>query len=462
MINLHAETPLPATRLPELVAAVLNAENYDEADWLEWKSTLDLTARAGLIHLSRAILGFANRDPQKIQQSFGGTAYILVGVAPRDLQGIKPVDLEMLQPKLEKYLGTPGPRWIPHYVHLEKNPDLHVLVIEVPAPRLGEYPYPWRTTYQPAGRSEKGSDSGTLYVRRGSKTERANYEEVLMLAKRAAQGTAPRHLNELAIEVEMMLSLSGPLRTAHIPDSVSEGWLERRRQILLAPTAEDAVKKLGLTRKLSDPQIREYSRKVDAYLDECRSLVKGVLLTEMMLNGMNGITIDVNNPSDDHLSDVEVKITMPDWCTVIVPKLSQRHVLPEPPPPPLPSTFASIQIATPVQSWVLSRDTTEPPRFTASPNLVNEGRKVYREGLGTIRPRSHRHTCTLQLLVEDDIDHLDLRVEITSPSFPGVIDRNARAPVLTLDATLVDQLLDPDPTKAAEDRRPRFPPSHQH
>lgn len=65
------------------------------------------------------------------------------------------------------------------------------MVIEVPPPQSGEYPYPWRTDYQPADWRETGAASETLFIRRGSKTERANYEEVLTLAARAAQGPLP-------------------------------------------------------------------------------------------------------------------------------------------------------------------------------------------------------------------------------------------------------------------------------
>lgn len=462
MINLHSEIPLAAPRLADLVTAVLTADDQDEADWIEWKSTLDLTATAGHVHLSRAILGFANRDPQKCTQPCGGTAYVLAGVAPGKLQGIEPVDLEKLQPKLEKYLGSPGPFWRHFYVPPAENPDLRVLVIEVPPPRAGEYPYPWRTSYQPVTKSEKGADSGTLFTRRGSKTERANYEEVLMLVNRSAQAPAPRRLGDLSIEVGV-LSLAGPLRTARVPDNEIEAWLERRRQILLAPVVEDAGRKLGLTRLLSDSDIREYSRNIDAYLEDCRARVEGVVIAEMMRDGINGIIIDVSNLSDDHLADVEVKVTLPDWCAVIDPSRTGRHVLPDPPPSPLlPSSFGRAQAATLSVRRQFNGDSIGPPKFAASPNLVRAGSNIYRESLGMIRAKAHSHTCTLSLLISHEVDELNAGIEITSTSFPGVIELAAQEPITTPDAALLDELVDPDPTKAAERRQPRFPPSHQH
>lgn len=97
---------------------------------------------------------------------------------------------------------------------------------------------------------------------------------------------------------------------------------------MLAPTVQDARRRLGLNRLLSDTEIREYSREVDAYLDDCRPLVEGVLVAAMMRDGINKVLIDVENPSDDHLADVEVKVTLPPWCTVIDPSRLGRNVLP--------------------------------------------------------------------------------------------------------------------------------------
>lgn len=468
MIAIHGEVPLPAPRLPELITAVLQADDQDEADWVEWKSTLDLTATPGLVQLSRAILGFANRNPQKSRQPFAGTAYLLVGVAPADLQGVEPVDLEKLQPKLARYLGTPGPFWRHHYVPPVENPDLRVLVIEVPPPQPGEYPYPWRTDYQPANRSETGAASGTIFVRRGSKTERANYDEVLMLTGRAAQGAAAPRLTDLDLEV-LYLNSSAPLRAARVPQAEVESWLERRRRVLLAPTVQDTRRMLGLNRLLSDNEIREYSRTVDAYLNECRPLVEGVIVAAMMRDGVNDILIDVDNPSDYHLADVEVKVTLPPWCTVIDPSRLERHILPDPPPSPLAATggFAATQARMQAVAMAhrprFTAESTAPPHFHGSPRLVHEGsQRVYRESLNMIRARTHRHTCTLQLLIDGDVDELEFRVTVTSPSFPGVIDLVGQAAVVPPNAALVDELLDPDPAKAAVEQAPRFRPEHQH
>ena len=47
--------------LQRLVAAILAASDHDEADWVEWKSTLDLTTKAGCFTVARTVLGMANR-----------------------------------------------------------------------------------------------------------------------------------------------------------------------------------------------------------------------------------------------------------------------------------------------------------------------------------------------------------------------------------------------------------------
>jgi hypothetical protein len=58
-IDVHEGLRRPAD-LVKLVEAVIAGKDEDEADWIEWKSTLDLTTAGGAFNLARQILGSSN------------------------------------------------------------------------------------------------------------------------------------------------------------------------------------------------------------------------------------------------------------------------------------------------------------------------------------------------------------------------------------------------------------------
>lgn len=53
--------------LAELVQAIVASDGKlgQESHWLEWKGPLPIDKQEGHFHIARAILGFANRDPQR-------------------------------------------------------------------------------------------------------------------------------------------------------------------------------------------------------------------------------------------------------------------------------------------------------------------------------------------------------------------------------------------------------------
>ena len=57
--------PGTAAEAAAIVDAVLAASPTDELDWIEWKSTLDLSSKTVQGTLARHILGMANRPPSR-------------------------------------------------------------------------------------------------------------------------------------------------------------------------------------------------------------------------------------------------------------------------------------------------------------------------------------------------------------------------------------------------------------
>jgi hypothetical protein len=90
-----------------LVNAVMAAGSVDEARWIEWKGTLDLSSTAGQHHLAKQILAFSNRDPVIATRWAQGYAYVIVGAEAQVQQpvGVTPVDPATLEAQLQYVPG---------------------------------------------------------------------------------------------------------------------------------------------------------------------------------------------------------------------------------------------------------------------------------------------------------------------------------------------------------------------
>lgn len=451
MIKIDGTGPLPPGRMHELVTAVHAAGAEDECDWLEWKSVLDLDSRPGQFALARAILGFANRDPATITRPFGGTAYILVGVEPGRIDGITPVDMAVLQPRLARYLGSPTPFWRHHYVTPVEAADRVVLLVEVPAPRPGEVGYPLANDVSDAG--GKTTPSGTLFIRRASKTERANYAEVQMLMARAARPAPQTKITDLDLKIFVVPDHT-PI-ALDLDEASIEQWLERRRQAMLDATIPADIRRMaagggaGAARMISNS-----SQAVDSVIDETRDYVRGLMTAALFQQGYNGLTIHIENPSDEHLTDVEVTLTLPAGCAVIDPAQIEPAVLPGS------TARAAARPASPFDLDHL-RPGPRQARVAGSRRFVSIGTKgTYTEPIAAIPAQSSGHTCTIQLHLEPGPAEFEFEVAVRSPSLPGVVRWGLTAPVETKGGTFLDELVDPDPGAASRPRK--YGATHHH
>lgn len=89
----------------DLVRALLAAPAGElETDYLEWKTGVELSVWAAPI--SRHILGFANREPQRAGRYFAGFAYFVLGAGPDgDLTGVTWADSADLSNWIDRYVG---------------------------------------------------------------------------------------------------------------------------------------------------------------------------------------------------------------------------------------------------------------------------------------------------------------------------------------------------------------------
>ncbi len=83
-----SEPFLRPSQLEALTRAAASADAHDEHDWIEWKSSLELSSAEGKWHVAKQVLGFSNRTVETALRHAGGHAYLLVGVEPGAITGV--------------------------------------------------------------------------------------------------------------------------------------------------------------------------------------------------------------------------------------------------------------------------------------------------------------------------------------------------------------------------------------
>lgn len=132
--------PRSLTEWDQLVTACGVRDDTIETHWLERKGAgLKLSTAEGKFTLAKAILAFANRDPETAQPYLDGHALILIGIENTgEITGVPRIEDHQLLNGLKAFLGQgdSAPRWTTHRVRVDDEND--VLIINVDAPRAGD------------------------------------------------------------------------------------------------------------------------------------------------------------------------------------------------------------------------------------------------------------------------------------------------------------------------------------
>ena len=331
-IELGRAIASPQARLKLVQAIVAAPRDEPETDYVEWKSGTDLKPARAVI--AKNILGFANRDVSRAARHLEGTAYLVVGVSPGELSGITPADPAQLVDWISPFLGHgDAPQWDPHYVRVN---DLDVLVVSVPAPRLGDRPWPCRKTHDETAESKTRpvTRDGAIYIRRGGQTVEATSSEQDMLERRM------RHTKPIAISVSPRPNPATSIRAVDdSPDSVGE-WVDREERRLLdalesatrpkeanpssKPYELDAARLLArqaadMRRQLDqlagsttrpDPRTADqYQSEVSDYTSKLRTMLPAYLRWKAAAElNLAPLQLEVVNSTDDNLLAVEVHV----------------------------------------------------------------------------------------------------------------------------------------------------------
>ncbi|MET9430035.1 hypothetical protein [Streptomyces sp. NPDC003036] len=400
-----------------LITAAYGAGSADEVGWLEWKSHLDLTDRRSFFTIAKAVLGFANRMPDRALRNAEGHGYLLVGVQPGQARGIEEIDSVELYRNLEGYLGSDiGRLCQPSVVPVDLGGGLvNVLLVDVEPPQWGD----------PIHVLRKGYDSvaaGTVFVRHDGRTERATPEDFDNLnerARRAAQQVRlsttvlaglPLHAVDqgpearqswLALETERChASLHSPIPPAEEDDhhtGTGSG----------SPTIADILaqvrhRSLGLNK---DPRSRDqYLLDVTRHVEQCEKEVPRAVRRAAAIR-MSPLSLRVTNLTDLNLADVEIQLYIPGAVEAVHPRTQTINEsltgFPSPPKPfgtPAPALFSfqpSIPHGLLPNGLIGPAPTYDPFR----PGIANGGSTTITFPLGHIRPRQHADSEDIVVIV---------------------------------------------------------------
>src|SRR5688500_13264330 len=101
----------PKARLALVQSVLESPADTQEADWIEWKSAVDLTEAKWKFTLGKHVLGLGNRIPERAEREAEGCGYILFGVEPQILSDITVHDEADVESWVSAYVGTDGRSW---------------------------------------------------------------------------------------------------------------------------------------------------------------------------------------------------------------------------------------------------------------------------------------------------------------------------------------------------------------
>ena len=476
-INLDTRAAIRHPDLVRVVHAVVDADEHDEADWIEWKSDLDLSTKRGCFSVARTILGMANRAPASASLACEGLGYIVVGAEPGGLRGVTSVDPADLDQTLGPWLGgVEGPRYSPTYVYVD---GMKVLVVVVEAPKNGDPIYSLRREFD-------GIRDGEVFVRKMGRTERANSLDLRALVERARAPAAVLPGLEVSLVGDVPLSWFD--RTTI--DSVVTEWAgdrqrameskaraeERRRRPETIPVPnhrtvdatasimadyvrqqeELARKVLEATRMASIPGLANEpdKRTLEDFLAEVQSWGEravdagpAVLMDRYLRAGHGLVAVQVHNPSGRYLPKVKVEVNF-EWDLVSSPERDRSpkrlprelHPYGKPYPSPLAQAFSAPPRLFPSVVAPVGRMPIPPRSWTekGSVRIVFDVGDLRQEATDT----SEMHYLLLPELPPDGT--LRGTWKATVPEVHGVIRGTLAVPVRE-DPVSLRELLDRDP-----------------
>ncbi len=443
--------------LRRLVEAIVAAGPHDEADWVEWKSALDLSGKEGSFQVARAVLGMANRLPERAGLTCEGLGYVVVGAHPGSIEGVASIDPASLDQLLEPYLGgAEGPRFTPIYLPVNNRT---VFIVTVEAPRPGDRIFTLR--------KEWGKySSGTVFVRKSGRTVIADAADMDALQHRLSAASLRTFDLQVAVVGDVPLSwFDGTTLRADVERwaaeradrLIAEAQATEQRRLAPQPPApasapegsslgkvlalqEEAQQRMAeVMGRLQPFQGQADTRTLDQYIAEvqawqCRlsDLAVGVFSHRYVEAGHGVVELEVRNPTGRFLRDLELEVHFDFERLAGVDSMPEGGELPapprkygEPPSPPSLGGFIDPRYLTPVAPFASGLG------LAGRRTWVEKGSIRIQFGIGDLRQRARDVSDEVYLLLgarpEDGL--LRGTWHATVPDVDGVLTGTIDVPV---------------------------------
>jgi hypothetical protein len=410
-----------------LAEAIVRATPDDEQDWLEWKSALDLSKKFGQFSLSRAVLGMANRDPDRAAVHAGGLGYIVVGVSPGGVDGIDRIDTAKLDDGLARYLGDDGPQWSVNRMDFDGR-EILVVIVEPPLP--GDRIFPLCASF--FNEQGDGGADGTIFVRSGTKTRPATSADIRMLHRRATAVRLPSDGPDLVVSVvtkglpvveESKVRAILARKADQRSEAVLQEGLRRRQQDDQHEVAglAQAIPRFSLMGRPSSPRTWDaFVAEVNTWRSEIEVAGWKQILWSVTSAKMGQVALLVDSVTVTNLLSVEIVLTFPLGSRVVAYNqlgADQPDPPDEPAPYGEPEIGSSFDFPTHMLSRFRSPIVRPVGRYGVYVETRDDGSTTVTFVVGDLRPRQTSRTepCYI-VLVEGAPSTKELTVEWTATS----------------------------------------------
>ncbi|WP_141782157.1 hypothetical protein [Nocardioides albertanoniae] len=312
-----------------LLEYVMSTDDRIERHFLEVKSDVDLTRKAGRGKVAKFILGAANREPAVADGYFEGHALMVLGAAHGAATGIEGFEAKDLHHDVTAWIGTDGPRWGFDRIPLEGSRD--VIVVDV-WPPTGDI---WACRADGEDESATRLRNGEIYLRVDGETRAATGNEKHAMFLRLKQMAQASKAGGVAVAVVGRVEAVGVDL-----DVLDEAIVRRARQMRQHDKAFPTPRRILATG-------------VDLWERNARiQPAKGLVAIAAAISP--GIQIEVCNKMKTYLQEVQIEVKFDGnitagWCSDDDPNLFPETPIPwktaEPQPlPVMPSDAEMAQV----------------------------------------------------------------------------------------------------------------------
>lgn len=280
--------PLGEVALVSLVGYVAGLDDaVVERHYLEAKSDVEPTSKAGLAKIAKFILGAANRMPDKAAEVFEGYAVILLGVGADGVCGVSQFETFRLVDGLQPYLTPSGPRWDFHRIPVDGKTVLAVIVD----------PPQWGDPIYVAHKETTEFLDGAVLIRTDGASRSANGREFDLLRGREARQSPRVGPGQLTVS-----TIGGEARQWTCNDDVLTDYIRKLRKLLGEPAARSLLEPSqppATVRRFRAPTTDPIPAHVRQGLKQA---AEGARLAEQLSNvfrkGVLGVSTDDRTPEE--------------------------------------------------------------------------------------------------------------------------------------------------------------------